>query len=181
MSQDSQGAFLPVNPLDELARFFAGLTEHTFLQEFGLGETPVVDYLSGLLARFFSMKAIQRLHVKDRSNDGDELQAVLAAADELPEGMARGEVYRHAGDLALYWTGLFPEGLRRMGHRRGRDALLDYTVEGKRSYLMASHLEKTIEPGQAEVLRRLADDFELFALGLNKVRREWERLPADLG
>jgi hypothetical protein len=46
---------------------------------------------------------------------------------------------------------------------------------------MASHLEKTIEPGQAEVLRRLADDFELFALGLNKVRREWERLPADLG
>ena len=180
MSQDSQGAFLPVNPLDELARFFAGLTEHTFLQEFGLGETPVVDYLSGLLARFFSMKAIQRLHGNDRSNDGDELQAVLAVADELPEGMARGEVYRHAGDLALYWTGLFPEGLRRMGHRGGRDALLDYTVEGKRSYLLASHMESEFKPEQACILRRLADDFELFALGLNKVRRQWERLPAGL-
>ena len=34
---------------DELARFFAGLTEHIFLQEFGLGDPVVVDYLSDLL------------------------------------------------------------------------------------------------------------------------------------
>lgn len=176
-SQDNRG---PVNPLDELARFFAGLTEHTFLQEFGLGETPVVDYLSGLLARFFSMKAIRRLDA-GQSTQGDELRAVLAVAHDLPEGMARGEVYRHAGDLALYWTGVFPEGLKKMGHRGGRDALLDYTVEGKRSYLLASHMECESEPVQASILRRLAEDFELFALGLNKVRREWERLPADMG
>ena len=179
MSLDETGAFRPSNPLDELARFFAGLTEHTFLQEFGLGETPVLDYLSGLLARFFSMQAIRRLDA-GHSDDTDELRAVLSVADELPEGMARGEVYRHAGDLALYWTGLFPEGLRRKGQRHGRDTLLDYTVEGKRSYLLASHLESETEPEQACVLRRLAEDFELFALGLNKVRREWERRPADL-
>jgi len=179
MSLGESGAFHPFNPLDELARFFAGLTEHTFLQEFGLGETRVIDYLSGLLARFVSMKAIRRLGAGGQG-EGDELRAVLSVADELPEGMARGEVYRHAGDLALYWSGLYPEGLRRMGHRGGRDVLLDYTVEGKRSYLLASHMESATEPEQAVVLRRLADDFELFALGLNKVRREWERLPADL-
>jgi len=46
---------------------------------------------------------------------------------------------------------------------------------------LASHLEKQTEPEQAGVLRRLADDFELFAIGLNKVRREWERLPANPG
>lgn len=179
MSLDASGAFQPSNPLDELARFFAGLTEHTFLQEFGLGETPVIDYLSGLLARFVSMKAIRRLGGAGLA-EGDELRAVLSVADDLPEGMARGEAYRHAGDLALYWTGLYPEGLRRLGHRGGRDVLLDYTVEGKRSYLLASHMEGETEPEQSVVLRRLADDFELFALGLNKVRREWERLPADL-
>ncbi len=180
MSPAHAGAFMPHNPVDELSRFFAGLTEQTFLQEFGLGETRVIGYLSDLLARFVSMKAMRRLGAGGHP-EGDDLHSVLLVADELPEGMARGEVYRHAGDLALYWTGLYPEGLRRMGHRGGRDVLLDYTVEGKRSYLLASHLEKQTEPEQAGVLRRLADDFELFAIGLNKVRREWERLPANPG
>ena len=161
---------------DELARFFAGLTEHIFLQEFGLGDPVVVDYLSDLLSRFCSMNAIRKMNYPAGM---DELQAILTVASELPDGMSRGAVYRHAGDLALYWTGLFPEGVRRLGTPGRRDALLDYTVEGKRSYLLASRLEDEAEPAQARVLRRLADDFELFALGLNKVRREWERLPGD--
>ena len=54
MSPGHAGAFMPHNPVDELSRFFAGLTEQTFLQEFGLGETRVIGYLSDLLARFVS-------------------------------------------------------------------------------------------------------------------------------
>ena len=51
----------PENSEHPLRRLFAGLTEQTFLATLGIGDPPLIDYLSLLLARFIHMDAIYRL------------------------------------------------------------------------------------------------------------------------
>ena len=56
-----------------------------------------------------------------------------------------------------------------------KDYFIDYCEQGKRSYYIASTFEEDAYREEAPVLRRLSEDFELCAYGLNQVRREWER------
>ena len=43
-----------------LRRYFSGLAEHTFVEDLGVADPPLIDYLSELLSRFISMDAIHR-------------------------------------------------------------------------------------------------------------------------
>ncbi len=56
-----------------------------------------------------------------------------------------------------------------------KDHFIDYCAQGKRSYYIASTFGDAPFHGEAVVLRRLSDEFELCAYGLSQVRREWER------
>ena len=56
-----------------------------------------------------------------------------------------------------------------------KDHFIDYCEQGKRSYFIASTFEDDPYREEAPVLRRLSEEFELCAYGLNQVRREWER------
>lgn len=169
-----------VPPGHPLRRLFAGLTENTFLTRFGVADPPLVDYLSELLSKFVHADAVYRL----RGSAGaplTELAAMLTEADGLPDGgRTRREYYRHIGDVALFWTGLFPEALERNGGVWGSHAVVNYTTCGKRSYLIASRYEGEQFANEAPVLRRLAEQFELCATGLREVRRDWEHLADDL-
>jgi hypothetical protein len=155
---------------------FAGLTEHAFLETLGLADPPLTDYLSQLLSRFIHLEAIYRL----RNSGGQRLEEVAEMVIEAeglpPEGRTRREVHRHIGDFTLFWTGVFPEALRRLRSSLTKDQFIDYTAQGKRSYYIASTFEDEPYRSEAPVLRRLSDEFELFAYGLNQVRREWEKL-----
>lgn len=158
-----------------LARLFAGLTEHTFLAELGIADTQLIDYVSRMLARFVHRDAIFAV----RGPDGrrlEELVAMLLEAERKEnQGNPRREIYRHAGDFALFWTGVYPEWFTTRAFAWKRDSLLDYREQGKRSYYLASTYADT--PTQAEeapVLRRLSDQFELCAFGLRQVRSHWE-------
>ena len=91
------------------------------------------------------------------------------------EGRTRREVYRHIGDVTLFWTGVYPEALDRLRSVLCKDFFIDYCVQGKRSYYIASTFEDEPYREEAAVLRRLSEEFELCAYGLNQVRREWER------
>ena len=73
--------------------------------------------------------------------------------------------------VTLFWTGVYPEALGRLQSSGSADHLIDFQVQGKRSYYVAS----TLGAEEAPVLRRLSDEFELCAFGLSRVRREWER------
>jgi hypothetical protein len=57
-----------------------------------------------------------------------------------------------------------------------KDALIDYCEQGKRSYYIASTFADEPFQDEAKVLRRLSEQFELCAFGLNRVRHEWEEL-----
>jgi hypothetical protein len=158
----------PDHPLRQL---FAGLTEHAFIESLGLADPPLTDYLSDLLSRFVSMDAVYRLSDYQGKRLEEVAEMVLEAEAMPPEGRTCREIHRHIGDFTLFWTGLYPEMLRRLRHAFSKDQFIDYCEQGKRSYRIAS----SFEDDQAPVLRRLSDEFEIVAYGLSQVRREWER------
>lgn len=158
-----------------LRRLFCGLTEHTFISTLGVADPPLTDYLSELLARFIAMDGIFRL----RDLAGRRLEEVVGMvleAEAMPaEGRTRREVHRHIGDFTLFWTGVYPEALKKLRSALSRDQFVDYCEQGKRSYYIASTFEHDPYRDEAAVLRRLSERFEEVAYGLTQVRREWER------
>jgi hypothetical protein len=164
-----------LKPDHPLRRLFAGLTEQTFLERLGIGDPPLIDYLAALLSQFIHMDALHRL----RNAEGRRLEEVadmMLEAQSLPsEGRTRREIYRHIGDFTLFWTGVYPEALNRLRSVLRKDHFIDYCEQGKRSYYIASTFEAEPYREEAPVLRRLSDEFEICAYGLNQVRREWER------
>jgi len=165
-----------LKPDHPLRRLFAGLTEQTFIDTLGLGDPPLIDYLSELLSRFIHMDDIFRL----KSAQGKRLEEVVEMvieAEALPaQGRTRREFHRHVGDFTLFWTGVYPEALQRLKSVLSKDHFIDYCEQGKRSYYIASTFEEEHYRVEAPVLRRLSKEFELCAFGLNRVRQEWERL-----
>lgn len=161
-------------PDHPLRRLFAGLTEQTFITRLGLADPRLTDYLSGLLSRFIHVDAIYRLR-NARGRRLEEVAEMMAEAEAMPEGRTRREVHRHIGDFTLFWTGVYPEALARIQSILSKDHFIDYCEQGKRSYYLASTFEDDPYREEAPVLRRLSEEFELCAYGLNQVRRGWER------
>lgn len=155
-----------------LQRLFAGLAEHVFQTQLGIADPPLTDYLSDLLMRFVRVEALHRV----RNLKGKPLGHVsdMLAEAEARMGEARREVHRHIGDFTLFWTGVYPESLRRGRGQLASDQFGDFCVHGKRAYLIASTIE-TDEGAPSCVLERLGHEFEMCAYGLREVRREWER------
>ncbi len=158
-----------------LRRLFAGLTEHAFMESFGMGDPPLVDYLSLMLSRFVHIDAIYRL----RDTAGKRLEEVaemLLESETLPqEGATYREYHRHIGDFTLFWTGVYPEALERLKTALCKDHFIDYCEQGKRSYYIASTYEDDPYREEAPVLRRISEQFEMCAFGLRQVRSEWEK------
>jgi hypothetical protein len=167
-----------LNPDHPLRRMFAGYTEQTFLDRFGIGDPQLIDYLSALLARFLHVDTFCRIR-SARGRRLEEVADMMLEAESLPaQGRTRREIYRHIGDFTLFWTGVYPEALERLRSVLRKDHFVDYCQQGKRSYYIASTFEDEPYKEEAPVLRRLSNEFELCAYGLNQVRREWERAPA---
>jgi hypothetical protein len=163
-----------------LNRMFAGLAEHAFFSHLGVADPPLTDYISGLLTRFVHFDAVYRL----RDGAGrpiTELTDMVIEAEQLPAGgLTRREYFRHIGDFALFWTGLYPEALERLRRRHCKDAIISYTVQGKRGYLITSRLEEEVHhDAEADLFRRLSDQFELCAYGLRQVRADWAESHPD--
>ncbi len=162
-------------PDHPLRRLFAGITEQTFMAALGLADPPLTDYLSELLSRFIHFDAVYRLK-NATGRRLEEVAEMMIEAEAMPiEGRTRREVYRHIGDFTLFWTGVYPEALKRLRNALSKDHFIDYCEQGKRSYFIASTFEDDPYREEAPVLRRLSEEFELCAYGLNQVRREWER------
>jgi hypothetical protein len=167
----------PARPLEQLQQYFAGLTEHAFQTRLGVADPPLLEYISDLLVRFVHCDTIYRV----RNLTGNRLVDVadMLAEAEARIGESKREVHRHIGDFTLFWSGIFPEALRRMRSSLRKDALIDYCQRGKRSYYIASTIRDRDDDEQSSVLERLSHDFELCVYGLGEIRREWER--ADEG
>lgn len=157
-----------------LRRYFSGLAEHTFVEDLGVADPSLIDYLSLLLARFIHVDVIHRFQAGQRSLE--EVADMLIEAEALPqEGRTYREVHRHIGDFTLFWTGVYPEALKRLRSAPRKDHFIDYCQQGKRSYYLASSCEEQAPAEETRVLRRISEEFELCAYGLTQVRKEWDR------
>ena len=93
-----------------LERFFSGITEQTFQARLGVADPALVDYVVDLLMRFLKSDLVFGI----RDANGQRLKDVAALMTEAQQrqGDARRQVYRHIGDFALFWAGVYPEALR---------------------------------------------------------------------
>jgi hypothetical protein len=156
---------------DDIDRFFRGLTEHAFHARLGVVDPPLVEYVSLLLVRFIRNDEI---HAIPRRVPAllDDVTDMLSAVQQAPVEAAR-EEYRHIGDYTLFWSGLYPEALRRFQHPTRQDHLLDYRAAGKQAYWIASTLEPADAADERDLLARLSHDYDLCVEGLAEVRRAW--------
>lgn len=160
-------------PSAVLRNLFSGNTENTFQVHLGMADPPLVDYLSELLLRFIRQDSVYKV----RNAKGKPVHNVFEMLGEAGRrmGAAKRDVYRHIGDFALFWAGLYPESLRGR-HYEGDEAFHQYCLHGKQSYRIASTIEPADDSSPPnDVLERLAAEFELCAYGLHEVRREFER------
>jgi len=155
-----------------LDRFFAGLSECIFQSRLGVADVEMVDYLSNLMLRFVRTEALHSVR-RSSGRPATEVFHMLYEAEKRI-GLARREVHRHIGDFTLFWTGMYPESLRRLQGSGSPDGFLDYCRQGKRAYRIAAEIEGGGERPPCELLMRLSEHFELCAYGLREVRREWE-------
>ena len=160
-----------------LRRLFAGITEHAFLVELGVTDMALVDYLADMLTRFVHADDLCKLR-KGSGEFTDEVAEMIREASALPEGgRTRREVFRHIGDYTLFWTGLYPDVIRkRQANRWAKDHFVDYCRQGKLCYSIAGSFEADPWAEESAVLKRLSDDFEMCAYGLNQVRKEFAEI-----
>lgn len=156
---------------DDIDRFFRGLTEHAFHARLGIVDPPLVDYVSLLLVRFIRNDQIRTLPHAGPA-EIDDVAEMLSAVQQSPAAAARDE-YRHIGDYTLFWSGLYPEALRRFQHPSRQDHLLNYRAAGKKAYWIASTLEPADADAERHLLERLSHEYDLCVAGLTEVRRAW--------
>jgi hypothetical protein len=161
-----------------LRQLFTALVERTFEKSLGLREPEVSQYVAALLAEFVHIDRVYRL----RDAGGKRLEEV---GEMLLEGDLRlnatsfdreREVHKHVGDFTLFWTGVYPEAVRRFRAAGRRDELVDYVSQGKKSYAIAASFDHGPYRSEAPVLRQLSEQFELCMFGLSLVRRELDTL-----
>ncbi len=166
-----------IPPDHPLRRLFAGLVEHAFYTEIGMCDPWLTKYLSDLLADFVHVDRIYAL----RDAGGRRIEEVAEMVTEAAFGSGVGPalrrrlIHKHVGDFTLFWTGVYPEGLKRIRSAHRKDNLIDY-LQGKRSYAIASQLTAPDDRPPAKLLRRLSENFEFCVYGLGLVRKGWERL-----
>ena len=108
-----------------------------------------------------------------------EVAEMISHAEFGPDAgttLRRRAVHKHVGDFTLFWTGLYPEGLRRLRSAGRKDHLIHYLRQGKRSYAIASDLTEATDRPPAFLLRRLSEHFEHCAHGLGLVRKGLDEL-----
>src|SRR5213082_397781 len=86
------------------------------------------------------------------------------------------EVRKHVGDYTLFFTGLFPEHLKRPRRSVALDYFIDYVKAGKESYEVVSKFDQFEYRRVAPLFRRLSDNFELCVYGLSRLRDQLRKL-----
>ena len=161
-----------------LRLLFRGLTQRNFMAKVGIADIEIIRYVSDLLTRFAHVDNLYRL----RDSRGERLEDVgemLLESNPVlgNSSLARErEVRRHIGDYTLFLTGMFPESLRRLSSSIRLDYFVDYVKAGKESYRIVSEFDYGEYRESAQFFRRLSENFDYCAVGLNFVKADLEAL-----
>ena len=162
-----------------IERFFSGLSEYIFQSKLGVVDVQLIDYISDMLLRFVRMDTVHRVR-RNNGRPATELVQMMVEAEKRI-GLAKRDVHRHIGDVSLFWSGMYPERLRRLKPERSPDGFLDVCKQGKKAYAMAAEIKGDENRPSSDLLHQLSSEFEMCAYGLREVRREWERGSSEGG
>ena len=159
----------PRLPPPALRRFFGAMVRPCFAS-LGIGQGELADYVTDLLARFSRTDQLYRV----RDSRGRPLHTLTGLLLELMEewGSDRSwsfdrevDLRRHAGDYALFLSGVFRPHVEAGGH------LSYYLREGGESYrLVGEHLQ-LVGGRQARLFRGMAERFEELSGSLDYMRK----------
>lgn len=170
MPKDSHGENEPKR--SALDRFISGIAESIFLGRLGVVDVQLVDYVSDMLLRFVRLDGMHRVRRGTGEPATEVYQMLLEGQKRI--GLAKREVHRHIGDFTLFWSGVYPESLRRIRGVDSPDGFLDYCQQGKRAYAIAAEIEGGNHRPSCELLHRLSVQYDMCAYGLREIRRVWE-------
>lgn len=156
-----------------LDRFLSGINESVFQTSLGIANIELINYLNDLLIRFVRIDIMRSSGICEGAPSVQIFQLLNKA--EKSRGPEQRSLYQAIGDYTLFWSGMYPESLRRSRGKDCPDSLLDYTSQGKRSYAMASRIDRTAQQPTKQVLQCLSKQYDLCVFGLGEVRREWEQ------
>jgi hypothetical protein len=145
-------------------------------------DAEISSYVADLLTEFCRAENIYR--IRDASgNPVREVGDMLLAADPI-HGTASSfgqerEWRKHIGDYTLFFTGMYPESMQRLGDRR-RENFFEMVQAGKESYYIVSKFDLCEYKEEAQFFGRLSGSFEVCIYGLNLVRGELDRRKAIL-
>jgi hypothetical protein len=154
----------------DIDRFFRGLAEYAFHARLGVVDPPRVGYLARLRGRL--RRRGSSAGSAPVAPDVATVARMLDEARSHAAAEARAE-FRQIGDATLFWSGLYPEALRRLRHTGPQDDLGDYREAGRRAYWLVSTLEPDEAAEERRLFERLAHDYDLCVEGLGEVRRAW--------
>ena len=162
-----------------LQRFFQEVVERNY-SEIGMRSSEVQAYVANLLAEFCESETLYKISTADGRRLCD-LGEMLLESDPVygpaPSFDRERQVRKHIGDYALFFSGMFPEGLNQYRLRRTRmEGLLDFVKAGKESYYIVSKFEHFEYAKVAPLFRKMSNEFERLVYGLNHVKNELEEL-----
>jgi len=161
-----------------LSRLFIALTERSFYEYLGLCDPWITIYVSDLLIEFTHVDNLYKI----KDSHGKRLEDVgemLAESDIVSRARSmerEREVRKHIGDYTLFFTGMFPESLRRRVGHMWIDHFREYIKTGRESYRIVSQFDWGEYRKEAPLFRRLAENFDVCVVGLNFVKRELEKM-----
>ncbi|HZH97686.1 MAG TPA: hypothetical protein VEX38_01835 [Fimbriimonadaceae bacterium] len=167
------------NPIRE---FFALVVHESLCTRAGLQEDEEVEaYIAEMLIAFLHQDHIFAI----RNANGEKVESI---AEMLVEGDVRlnadsfereREVHKHIGDFLLFWSGLYPEFLRKLKSPGSKDLFVDFDEQGKYSYHVVSTFDHDPYSAEAPIFRKLSAEFEAYKYGLSLVRASFSGFAAQ--
>jgi hypothetical protein len=168
---------LQISPNHPLRRLFAELVAKELR-----GDQDVAAYVGNLLIDFVHADHLYRIR-NCRGKRLEEVGEMLLESNPLldaPSFEREREVRKHIGDYTLFLTGMFPEYVAALPRRGLRlDSFIDYVKAGKESYRIVGAFDGVQHRHAAALFRRLAEQFEYWVYGLNRVKSDLEALRED--
>ncbi|MGQ0618942.1 MAG: hypothetical protein ACT4QA_03330 [Panacagrimonas sp.] len=134
-------------------------------------ERQVIHYLANLLALFARTERVYRLQADDGARYEYIADLVMEAASANPD--RRFLVDAHIGNYALYLSGVCAPWVQYRREFKRRPVSLEYYRRmGRSHYATAAGSQQAGRFGLREVFRHLADRFEYFRNGLQRLAEE---------
>jgi hypothetical protein len=162
-----------------LREFLGRLVWRHFFGDVHLEDPRVATYVSDVLAEFAHIDNLFRIRNAAGKRLDDVGEMLIESNPLLLAGSFDREraVRKHVGDYTLFMTGLFPESVARVRRTKPPrlETFVDFVKAGKESYAIVSSFDQAEYRQEAPLFRKLSENFEFCAFGLNLVKRDLEQ------